>query len=80
MNTIEASIRNTKTGGDIKKLRLDGKVPGIIYGGEDLTKKISVSKNLCKQPSQSTYKQSGFLSNNNKSSITKSSANFSKIV
>ena len=44
MNTIEASIRNTKTGGDIKKLRLDGKVPGIVYGGEDLTKKFQFLK------------------------------------
>ena len=59
MNTIEASIRNTKTGGDIKKLRLDGKVPGIVYGGEDLTKKISVSKKVLK----SLIEKENFLSN-----------------
>ena len=59
MNTIEASIRETKTNGDIKKLRLDGKVPGIIYGGEDSAKKISVSKKILK----SLIEKENFLSN-----------------
>ena len=48
MNTIDASLRNTKTSGEVNKLRLEGNVPGIIYGGKSETKKISVSKKLLK--------------------------------
>ena len=48
MNTINASLRNTKTSGEVNKLRSEGNVPGIIYGGKSETKKISVSKKLLK--------------------------------
>ena len=48
MNTIDASLRNTKTSGEVNKLRLEGNVPGIIYGGKSETQKISISKKLLK--------------------------------
>ena len=32
MNTIDASLRNTKTSGEVNKLRSEGNVPGIVYG------------------------------------------------
>ena len=44
MNLIQASIRDTKTKGQINSLRDNGQVPGIIYGGEDANEKISLSK------------------------------------
>ena len=44
MNSIEASIRNTKTKGEINSLRQKGKVPAIIYGGTEENQKISLSK------------------------------------
>jgi len=44
MNSIEATIRSTKTKGDINKIRTEGMVPGIIYGGIEENKKISLSK------------------------------------
>ncbi len=43
MSMLAATIRDTKTKGDIKKLRIKGMVPGIIYGGEEPNQKISVS-------------------------------------
>ena len=44
MNSIEATIRNTNTKGDLSALRRKGVVPGIIYGGKDQNQKVSVSK------------------------------------
>jgi len=44
MNSIEASIRNTKTKGEINSLRQKGEVPAIIYGGTEENQKISLSK------------------------------------
>ena len=44
MNTLEASARNTKSKGDVKSLRLNGIVPGIIYGGNEKNEKVSISK------------------------------------
>ncbi len=44
MNSIEASIRNTNTKGDVNALRSKGIVPGIIYGGQEQNQKISISK------------------------------------
>jgi len=44
MNSIEASIRNTKTKGEINSLRQQGEVPAIIYGGTEKNQKISLSK------------------------------------
>ena len=48
MNTINASLRNTKTSGEVNKLRSEGNVPGIVYGGKSETQKISISKKLLK--------------------------------
>ena len=44
MNTIEATIRNTKTRGEVNSLRVSGNVPAIIYGGIEKNEKISLSK------------------------------------
>ena len=44
MSTIQATIRNTKTKGQVNLLRQIGQVPGIIYGGENPNEKISLSK------------------------------------
>ena len=43
MNSIEATIRNTNTRGELNTLRKKGNVPGIIYGGKDQNQKVSVS-------------------------------------
>ena len=44
MNSIEASIRNTNTKGDLNSLRKKEEVPAIIYGGKEENQKISISK------------------------------------
>ena len=44
MNVIEANIRNSKSKGDLRSLRINGNVPGIIYGGSNKNEKISVSR------------------------------------
>jgi len=48
MATLNAKKRETKTLGEINKLRLDGFVPGILYGGSEQNKKISLNKNSIK--------------------------------
>ena len=48
MTTVSAKKRETKTTGDINKLRLDGLIPGILYGGSKQNQKISLSKNSIK--------------------------------
>ncbi len=59
MNSIELSIRNTKTKGELNLLRSNGNVPGIIYGGSEENKKVTVSKKLLK----SLIEKENFLSN-----------------
>ena len=59
MNAIEATIRNTKSKGEINALRVKGMVPGIIYGGKDQNQKISISKKIFK----SLVEKEDFLSN-----------------
>lgn len=49
MATLNAQNRETKTSGDINKLRVDGFVPAILYGGSEQNKKISLSKNSIKK-------------------------------
>tara|TARA_B100000686_G_scaffold102216_1_gene109500 strand:- start:478 stop:1212 length:735 start_codon:yes stop_codon:yes gene_type:complete len=44
MNSIQATIRNTKTKGQVSSLRRKGQVPGVIYGGEEKNQTISLSK------------------------------------
>ena len=48
MTTLNAKKRETKTSGDINRLRLDKFNPGILYGGSKENKKISLSKNSIK--------------------------------
>ena len=48
MNSIEATIRNTNTKGEVNALRKDGIVPAIIYGGKDQNQKVSISKKMIK--------------------------------
>ena len=49
MNSLEASIRNTKSKGDVRSLRSwQGNVPAIIYGGTDQNEKVSISKKILK--------------------------------
>tara|TARA_B110000914_G_scaffold13929_1_gene10914 strand:- start:1008 stop:1700 length:693 start_codon:yes stop_codon:yes gene_type:complete len=59
MNSLKASIRNTKSKGDVRSLRLDGNIPGIIYGGTEQNEKVSVSKKTLK----SLLDKESFLSN-----------------
>ena len=46
MNVLEANIRNSKSKGDLRSLRINGNVPAIIYGGSNKNEKISVSKKI----------------------------------
>ena len=48
MTTLNAKKRETRTSGDINRLRLDKFIPGILYGGSEENKKISLSKNSIK--------------------------------
>jgi len=48
MNSIEASIRNTNTKGEINALRSKGIIPAIVYGGKNENQKISISKKMIK--------------------------------
>ena len=48
MNSIEASIRNTNTKGEVNTLRSKGIVPAIVYGGKNQNQKISVPKKMIK--------------------------------
>ena len=44
MNLIQATIRNTKSKGQVKSLRNSGEVPGIVYGGENANEIIKTLK------------------------------------
>jgi len=59
MNSLEANIRNTKSKGDVRSLRSDGNVPGVVYGGTEKNEKVSVSKKTLK----SLIDKENFLSN-----------------
>ena len=59
MNSLEANIRNTKSKGDVRSLRLAGNIPGIIYGGKDQNQKVTVLKKTLK----SLLEKENFLSN-----------------
>ena len=58
MNVLEANIRNSKSKGDLRSLRINGNVPAIIYGGSNKNEKISVSKKILK----TLLNKEGFLS------------------
>ena len=59
MNTIEATIRNTRTKGEVNSLRIKGSIPAIIYGGLEKNQKISLSKKNLKN----LVEKQNFLSN-----------------
>ena len=59
MNSLEANIRNTKSKGDVRSLRLNGNIPGIVYGGSGQNEKVTVSKKTLK----SLIDKENFLSN-----------------
>jgi len=59
MSSINVSIRNTNTKGEINNLRSKGIIPAIIYGGKEENQKISVSKQIIK----SFIEKENFLSN-----------------
>ena len=59
MNSLEANIRNTKSKGDIRSLRLAGNIPGIIYGGTEQNQKVTILKKTLK----SLIAKENFLSN-----------------
>jgi len=59
MNSLEASIRNTKSKGDVRSLRTSGNVPAIIYGGSEQNEKISISQKILKP----LIERENFLSN-----------------
>ena len=48
MNSLEASIRENTTKGQLNKIKNNGYVPAIIYGGKEDNQKISISKKLLK--------------------------------
>ena len=59
MNSVDVTIRDTKTKGEINSLRKQGNVPAIVYGGTDQNQKISISKKIIR----SLVDKENFLSN-----------------
>ena len=59
MNSLEASIRENTTKGELNSLRGNGNVPAIIYGGKEENQKISISKKILKN----LIEKENFLSN-----------------
>ena len=59
MSTIQATIRETKTKGQVNDLRSKGNVPGIVYGGEQPNEKISITTKELKN----LINKKNFLSN-----------------
>ena len=59
MSTIQATIRDTKTKGQVNELRSTGNVPGIVYGGEQPNEKISITTKELKN----LINKENFLSN-----------------
>ena len=59
MNSLDASIRDNETKGQLNSIRNSGDVPAIIYGGKEENQKITVSKKILK----SLIEKENFLSN-----------------
>ena len=59
MSIIQATIRETKTKGQVNDLRSTGNVPGIVYGGEQPNEKISITTKELKN----LINKENFLSN-----------------
>ena len=58
MSTLDAYIRNTKTAGELKIIRKQGNVPGIVYGGSEQNQNVYVSIKILK----SLMEKENFLS------------------
>ena len=58
MSTLDANIRNTKTSGELRIIRQQGNVPGIVYGGSEKNQNVSVSIKVLK----SLMEKENFLS------------------
>lgn len=48
MNSLDATLRKTKTKGQLSALRSQGNVPAILYGGKEENQKITLSKKQVK--------------------------------
>ena len=48
MNSLEAILRKTETKGQLNKLRNQGNVPAVVYGGKTENQKISLTKKQVK--------------------------------
>ena len=59
MSIIQATIRDTKTKGQVNDLRSKGNVPGIVYGGKQPNEKISITTKELKN----LINKENFLSN-----------------
>ena len=59
MSTIEVTIRNTNTRGEVNSLRINGNVPAIVYGGTEKNQKIFLNKKNIKN----LIERENFLSN-----------------
>ena len=59
MISLNATVRDNKTKGQLSAIRNSGNVPAIIYGGKEDNQKISISKKILK----STIEKENFLSN-----------------
>ena len=46
MNSLKVNVRNTKSKGDVRSLRLIGNIPGIIYGGTEKNQRRSFNQKL----------------------------------
>ena len=59
MNSLQASLRENNTKGQLNAIRNGGEVPAIIYGGDEKNQKISISKKILK----TLIEKENFLSN-----------------
>ena len=59
MISLDATVRDNKTKGQLSAIRNNGDVPAIIYGGKEKNEKISISKKILK----TTIEKENFLSN-----------------
>ena len=58
INNLKASVRNTKTKGDLSSLREKGFIPAVLYGGEVPNLKLSIEEKFIKD----VLKSENFLS------------------
>tara|TARA_B100001063_G_C16599340_1_gene469858 strand:+ start:75 stop:803 length:729 start_codon:yes stop_codon:yes gene_type:complete len=59
MISLNATLRDNQTKGQLSSIRNGGNVPAIIYGGKNENEKISISKKILK----ATIEKENFLSN-----------------